>query len=362
MIPASLRIRISRTLGQALLLLAVLAAVGVPFAYAQDAATTEGTGTEVTTTVGTTTSETTGTTTEEEPPSPPLPAVVSEGVTIAGVPVGGMTADQARTTLRAFFARRLRVTFHHRVREPRPFRLGATAHVRWAVAAALAAAPAEAVRLRVSIDGPTLRAYVARLVRAWSRPAVDSTVRLRLLRPFVTRAHRGYRIGPRATRRLLRHALHAHERGRVRVAFRVLRPRVTRGNFGPVVVVRRGSHRLYLYNSMRYRASFGVAVGMPQYPTPLGRFYVAVKQRNPWWYPPSSSWAAGASPIPPGPGNPLGTRWMGLSWGGIGIHGTPDSASIGYSASHGCIRMRIAEAEWLFERVRIGTPVFIVSG
>jgi lipoprotein-anchoring transpeptidase ErfK/SrfK len=51
---------------------------------------------------------------------------------------------------------------------------------------------------------------------------------------------------------------------------------------------------------------------------------------------------------------------MGLNVGAVGIHGTPDSASIGYSASHGCIRMRIPNAEWLFERVRIGTPVFIV--
>jgi len=64
--------------------------------------------------------------------------------------------------------------------------------------------------------------------------------------------------------------------------------------------------------------------------------------------------------VPPGPGNPLGTRWMGLSVPGVGIHGTPDAASIGYSASHGCIRMRIPDAEWLFEHVSEGTPVFIV--
>jgi lipoprotein-anchoring transpeptidase ErfK/SrfK len=51
---------------------------------------------------------------------------------------------------------------------------------------------------------------------------------------------------------------------------------------------------------------------------------------------------------------------MGISAPGVGIHGTPDPASIGYSASHGCVRMRISEAEWLFSRVRVGTPVFIV--
>jgi lipoprotein-anchoring transpeptidase ErfK/SrfK len=52
---------------------------------------------------------------------------------------------------------------------------------------------------------------------------------------------------------------------------------------------------------------------------------------------------------------------MGLSAPYVGIHGTPDAASIGYSASHGCIRMRIPDAEWLFNHVKVGTPVFIIS-
>jgi lipoprotein-anchoring transpeptidase ErfK/SrfK len=65
--------------------------------------------------------------------------------------------------------------------------------------------------------------------------------------------------------------------------------------------------------------------------------------------------------VPPGPGNPLGTRWMGISSPGVGIHGTPDAASIGYSASHGCIRMLIPQAEWLFDHVDVGSPVFIVA-
>ena len=69
----------------------------------------------------------------------------------------------------------------------------------------------------------------------------------------------------------------------------------------------------------------------------------------------------GGGRTPPGPGNPLGTRWMGLSSPGVGIHGTPESGSIGYSESHGCIRMLIPQAEWLFDHVTVGTPVFIVS-
>ena len=142
---------------------------------------------------------------------------------------------------------------------------------------------------------------------------------------------------------------------------KVVAPRVTRKSFGPVVVIRRGSNRLYLYRGMRYWRLFPVATGQNTYPTPLGRFQIVVKWRNPWWYPPSSPWAAGQKPIPPGPDNPLGTRWMGLSAPGVGIHGTPNDSSIGYSVSHGCIRMHIPDAEWLFVRVRIGTPVYIVA-
>src|SRR5207253_10236621 len=63
--------------------------------------------------------------------------------------------------------------------------------------------------------------------------------------------------------------------------------------------------------------------------------------------------------IPPGPDNPLGTRALDLSAPGIRIHGTPDDASIGTHASHGCIRMHIPDSEDLFGRVDIGTPVII---
>jgi lipoprotein-anchoring transpeptidase ErfK/SrfK len=114
-----------------------------------------------------------------------------------------------------------------------------------------------------------------------------------------------------------------------------------------------------LYDGTRLERTFKVATGRAQYPTPTGDFAIVDRQRNPWWRPPSSDWAKGLKPIPPGSGNPLGTRWMGLSAAGVGIHGTPDAASVGYSASHGCIRMYVPDAEWLFDQVSVGTPVFI---
>jgi lipoprotein-anchoring transpeptidase ErfK/SrfK len=67
---------------------------------------------------------------------------------------------------------------------------------------------------------------------------------------------------------------------------------------------------------------------------------------------------------PPAPaviaGGVLGTRWMGLSVPGVGIHGSDEPWSIGQLESHGCIRMQVASAEWLFNRVRVRTPVFII--
>jgi lipoprotein-anchoring transpeptidase ErfK/SrfK len=120
--------------------------------------------------------------------------------------------------------------------------------------------------------------------------------------------------------------------------------------------------KLYLYSGDGALVkTYGVAVGMPKYPTPTGGFRIITKQRNPTWNPPDSAWAAGMGPVPPGPGNPLGTRWMGLNSPGIGIHGTPTPSSIGTAASHGCIRMRIPDAEDLFDRVFVGTPVEIVK-
>ena len=164
-----------------------------------------------------------------------------------------------------------------------------------------------------------------------------------------------------ATLRRILKALHENRRGPLVVPSRLLPEKRSEADFGAVVVIRRVSNRLYLYRGTTFWRRFSVATGQAAYPTPLGRFDIVVKWRDPWWYPPPSPWAQGLKPVPPGPGNPLGTRWMGLSAPGVGIHGTPDPASIGYSASHGCIRMYVPDAEWLFNQVHIGTPVFIVS-
>jgi lipoprotein-anchoring transpeptidase ErfK/SrfK len=133
----------------------------------------------------------------------------------------------------------------------------------------------------------------------------------------------------------------------------------TVGAMSTRIVIDESDHSLTLYRDGKRPLRFGVAVGQPAYPTPTGTFSIIVKVVDPTWTPPDSPWAQGALPIPPGPDNPLGTRWMGLSAPNVGIHGTNDPASIGYSVSHGCIRMQIPDAERLFDLVYVGTTVTI---
>ena len=294
------------------------------------------------------------------------PPVVADGVTVARVDLSGMTAAEATTALRAFAAHPLKLKLGARTLWVRASTLGGRARVAGAVAAALAAPADTALRLEVAVTGWRLTAWIRRRARLFDRAAVSARVRLVGVVPRITAARAGRLLVRRHARIRLLGAMRNFRRDTVILPVNTIRPAVTASRVGPAVVVRRGSKRLTLFRgagagAMRAVASFPVATGMAAYPTPLGSFRIATKQRNPWWYPPKAGWAAGAKPIPPGPGNPLGTRWMGLNVGAVGIHGTPDAASIGYSASHGCIRMRIANAEWLFERVRIGTPVFIVG-
>jgi lipoprotein-anchoring transpeptidase ErfK/SrfK len=324
---------------------------------------------------------TTGTTTTSEPPPtttptptapppttaplpPPQPRTIVAGVTVGHVLVGGLTRREAIEVLHKTQARPLKlVVSRTRTITVAPQELGAAAHLRAAVDRALRIrTPGLNVPLVVDTPRPKLERYVRRLGRLLDRQPVDSRLILRKLRPLATKAASGRRLNRVLTTRTLVRLLKTHDRTPLRLPFRELQPQVTPDTVGYVIVIRRGENRLYLYDGTKFDRRFQVATGQSIYPTPLGHYEIVTKWRNPWWYPPQgSAWAAGKEPIPPGPGNPLGTRWMGLSAPYVGIHGTPDPASIGYSASHGCIRMRISEAEWLFDHVDVGTQVFIVA-
>jgi lipoprotein-anchoring transpeptidase ErfK/SrfK len=125
------------------------------------------------------------------------------------------------------------------------------------------------------------------------------------------------------------------------------------------ITIDQSTHKLILFRYGKVFRTYRIAVGQPKYPTPNGVFRIVDKQKNPTWTPPDSEWAKDAKVTPPGPDNPLGTRWMGLDEPSIGIHGTNDPESLGYSVSHGCVRMAMADVEELFDLVAEGTQVEI---
>ena len=119
-----------------------------------------------------------------------------------------------------------------------------------------------------------------------------------------------------------------------------------------VVLVSLVDRQLAVIEDGEIIATFQVAVGADVTPSPTGEFKVVNRIENPTYYHPGTV-------IPGGRNNPLGTRWMGLSQKGYGIHGTNVPRSIGHAASHGCIRLRNGDVEKLFTLVRVGDTVRI---
>lgn len=135
----------------------------------------------------------------------------------------------------------------------------------------------------------------------------------------------------------------------------------------PGVVVINVPQRMLFYAEDDVVAAMPVAVGRRTWPTPLGAFTVVNKRTDPTWHVPASileeSRRAGrVQPpiVPPGPNNPLGRFWLGLSGGGIGIHGTNAPASIYRSTTHGCVRVHPDDIAWLFPRVAESGAVRII--
>jgi lipoprotein-anchoring transpeptidase ErfK/SrfK len=142
-------------------------------------------------------------------------------------------------------------------------------------------------------------------------------------------------------------------------------PAIRRGDF-VYLVLRVAERRLYVIGGAGEPAdveSFPVAVGRPQWPTPIGRFRVTYKLEDPEWV--QFDWndpSRTIRTIPPGPDNPLGRRWIGFTsaygWD-IGFHGTPRPELLGQAVSHGCVRMRNADVMKIYDRVAVGTVVIV---
>jgi lipoprotein-anchoring transpeptidase ErfK/SrfK len=120
------------------------------------------------------------------------------------------------------------------------------------------------------------------------------------------------------------------------------------------IVVSIPDRKLAVMEGDRVVRIFETAVGAPKSPSPTGTFSIITAVPDPTWYTKGRT-------VPPGPANPLGTRWLGLSQKGYGIHGTNVPSSIGKNASHGCIRMRNRDVEQLFKMVAVGDTVELIG-
>lgn len=131
----------------------------------------------------------------------------------------------------------------------------------------------------------------------------------------------------------------------------------------PVGAVLPGDHLLLNLAGMRLqvwvddllRGCYPVAIGRPSRPTPVGTYRIVARYLNPTWYPPE-----GGPPVPPGPDNPLGSRFLALSLAGYGLHGTNAPGSIGRAVSRGCVRLSEEDVALLWRWAYRGLPVRIV--
>ena len=121
------------------------------------------------------------------------------------------------------------------------------------------------------------------------------------------------------------------------------------------IVVSIADRKLAVIENGRVVKVYPTAVGADATPSPVGTFKIVNRVKNPTWYGPKGQI------VPAGKANPLGDRWMGLSRKGYGIHGTNNQRSIGQNVSHGCIRMRKADVEELFEIVKVGDVVEMLA-
>jgi lipoprotein-anchoring transpeptidase ErfK/SrfK len=312
---------------------------------------------------------------------------VAEGVRVGGVEVGGMTRDEARTTI----ARELRARAKQPilVRDGRahfrltPRAMGATFNVDAMVDRAIEVSRDGNIFSRVYRDARgeslnedvpasvtysrlVLSRFINRVERTLNRKPVDAHLEYAGGKFKRVPGKRGVRVDSRALHGQLESAITGLTPATIRVHAIKRDPKITMAELAKanptIVVIDRPNFKLRLYKRLKLVKTYSVAIGQAGYDTPAGRYYIDDKTINPTWYvPPDAAWAGSLAGqvIPPGPSNPLKSRWMGFG-GGRGIHGTADDASIGSAASHGCIRMHVSDVEALYPRVPLGAPLYVV--
>ncbi|HEX2049726.1 MAG TPA: L,D-transpeptidase/peptidoglycan binding protein [Actinomycetota bacterium] len=305
------------------------------------------------------------------------------GATIAGVDVGGMTPRRALRAVKAAVRPQLQrtITIRHRDREweATAKELGARSDARAAVRAAVAASDAATMvdKARMRLLGDRLdhagdvgvrysrkepRGFVEGLAATLQRDARDASLDYSSGWVEVVPERVGRRVRVDATFADLMRAL---RRGKDRVELTVAleKPAVTSDAFDEVLLLRIGENKLYLYDDGRISRSWTVATGQPEYPTPQGVYEIIEKRYLPTWVNPDPDGWGKDMPkeIGPGPDNPLGVRALRWSEPTINFHGTRAISSLGYNASHGCVRMSNSDVIQLYGLVDVGTPIVSIQ-
>jgi len=217
----------------------------------------------------------------------------------------------------------------------------------------------------VTYSKPAINRFVRRVARAVDREARDATVEPSADALVVVKAQNGRKLRDNLLARQLQAAvLNADADHTIAARTHYTKPDVTTkevaGRYPSYLTLDRGTFTLRLWENLKLAKAYTVAVGQEGLETPEGLYAIQEKEENPTWHVPESSWAGSLAgqDIPPGPSNPIKARWMGI-FEGAGIHGTEETYSLGSAASHGCVRMSIPDVEELYDRVEVGTPIYI---
>jgi lipoprotein-anchoring transpeptidase ErfK/SrfK len=310
---------------------------------------------------------------------------IAEGVTIGGVDVGGLDADAARkeveTNLLDPISETVTVRYEGEKFTLTPHESDLSADVGRTVDEALAASQEgglfgrtwraisggevdERITPKISYDQDAVDHFVSHIADNLDKPAVDASVEPSggKLVPVASKA--GQRLDPDALRTDVVKALQDPADRTIKASVEKVKPEVTTAEvadrYPTYIVVDRSNFTLTLYKDLKPVKTYTVAIGAQGFDTPSGLYHIQDKQVDPVWNVPDSDWAGSLAgqTIPPGPDNPLKARWMGI-YDGAGIHGTSDTASLGSAASHGCVRMAVPDVIDLYDRVDVGTPIYI---
>jgi lipoprotein-anchoring transpeptidase ErfK/SrfK len=321
-------------------------------------------------------------------PAQPDSRVIAYGVHAGGQDLGGLTVDQAgqrlRETIEPALMREVVVrTAGRRFAIPatrslqkldaqksavRAYRAGVAAGAPSTPPPADGSAPAPevSVPLAVTHSRTAVATFARNVNKHVYRAPRDASVRFTVRHLYKRTSRPGRAVDATALAKAIDAALEDPAAPHLLVTkVTVLRPKINANDlvtrYPTVLTVDRTNFTLRLFKRLEISKRYGIAVGMAGLDTPSGLFSIHNKAVNPAWHVPRSPWAGSlqGAVIPGGaPNNPLKARWLGIA-NGVGIHGTAEEWSIGSRASHGCIRMRVADVVDLYPRVPVGTPVLI---